>query len=252
MATCLATFPSLQSLSIEFQSPRSRPDRIGLTPPMRAVLPALNQFGFKGVSEYLEDLVSRIDAPKLNKLSIHLFMDLMFNNPQLHRFIACTEELRPLNPAKITLASSHIIISLGPLSRVVELRISCREPDWQASSMAQVCSQLSPLLSHVEQLDIHEYTSGHARQGNGIDPTQWFELFDPFPAMQHLHINDELGPLVARALQELPGESAPEVLPTLRSLFFKGPSPSKSIQEDIRTFIVARQHSNHPVDVHWE
>ncbi|KAH9996176.1 hypothetical protein BJV74DRAFT_828694, partial [Russula compacta] len=67
--------------------------------------------------------------------------------------------------------------------------------------------------------------------------------------VQDLYIHDELRPLVARALQELTGERATEVLPTLRRLFFRGPSLPGSIREDIQKFIAARQHSNHPVDV---
>ena len=252
MATCLATLSNLRDLYFGLQSPRPRPDRIGLPLPTRAVLPALTLFEFEGTSEYLEDLVARIDTPKLDRLVICLFMDLMFNIPQLHRYIARAESIRPLSPAKITFSPSDIHIMLGPLTGVVGLRISCKEPDWQASSMAQVFSQLSPLLSHVEQLNVSEYVPGTARQGNGIDPTQWFELFDPFSAVQALHIYDELRPLVGRALQELTGERATEVLPTLRSLFFEGPPPSRPTREDIQPFIAARQHSNYPVDVHWE
>ena len=127
------------------------------------------------------------------------------------------------------------------------LEIICREPDWQTSSMAQVCSQLSLLISHVEQLAIHEYTPGQARQGNGLDPTLFLDLFDPFPALRHLHIYGELRPLVTRALQELTREKATEVLPSLRRLVFEGPP----IQKDMQGFITARQNSNHPVDVEW-
>ena len=252
MATCLATLPSLKLFEIGFRSPRSRPDQISLPPLTRAVLPALTRFVFKGVSEYLEDLVARINAPKLNRLKIHLFMDLMFNIPQLHTFIARTESTMPLNQATVTFSSSDIVMTLSTPSDTVDLMISCKEPERQASSIAQVCSQLSPLLSHVELLAICEHPPGHARQGNGIDPTQWFELFALFPAMQHLHIYDDLRPLVSRALQALTGEGATQVLPALRSLFFKGPSPSRRTREDIQAFIVACQHSDHPVDVHWE
>ena len=105
----------------------------------------------------------------------------------------------------------------------MELTIGCKEADWQASSMAQVCSQLSPLFPHVEQLNICEDTPGQARQGNGVDPTQLLELLDPFLVVKQLNIYNELRPLVARALQELTEERATEVLLTLRSLFFKGP-----------------------------
>ncbi|KAH9968393.1 hypothetical protein BJV74DRAFT_954238 [Russula compacta] len=248
MATCLATLPSLEWLRIEFRSPRSRPDRIRLPPPTRAVLPALFQFNFKGVSEYLEDFIARIDTPKLFWLDIDLFMDLMFHIPRLRQFMArSAETLGPYNSASVTFFATNIHISLGH----VKLQISCREPDWQASSMAQVCNQLSPLTSQVTSLDINEDTPGQARQGNGIDPTEWFELFNSFPAVQYLYIYHGLRPLVARALQELTGERATEVLPTLRNLDFKGPSLPGSIREEIQTFIAARQDLNHPFDVHW-
>ena len=248
MATCLATLPSLKSLDIRFQSPRSRPNRRGRPPPTRVILPTLESFGFKGVSEYLEDLVARIDTPKLDRLRIRLFMDLMFNVPQLHKLIVRTERIRSLDSAEILFHPWASVIRSRP---AIELEIICREPDWQASSMAQVCSQLSPHLSHVEQLAIREDTPGQARQGNGIDPMLLLELFDPFPALQHLHIYGELRSLVTRALQEHTGESATEVLPSLRRLVFEGPPPSGSIQKDIQGFITARQNSNHPVDIEW-
>ncbi|KAH9968400.1 hypothetical protein BJV74DRAFT_273123 [Russula compacta] len=249
MATCLATLPNLGSLLIGFQSPRSRPDRIGLPPPTRAVLPALTHFEFKGVNEYLEDFIARIDTPRLFNLRISLFMDLMFHIPQLYTFIArSAETLGQFNSANITFSATHIHIYLGR----VGLNISCREPDWQASSMAQVCNRLSPLTSQVISLDIREYPPGQARQGNCIDPTEWFELFDSFPVVQELEIHDELRPLVARALQELMRERATEVLPTLRNLYCKGPPLPGSIREDIQKFIAARQDSNQPVDIHWE
>ena len=248
MATCLVTLPSLRFLSIKFKSPRSCPNRIGRPPPTRVILPTLDKFIFYGVSEYLEDLVARINTPKLVTLEIRLFMDLMFNIPQLHKFIVRSERIRSLNSAEIEFYPWASVIRSVP---AIELEIICREPDWQASSMTQVCSWLSPLFSHVEQLAIREYTPGQARQGNGIDPTQFLELFDPFPAMQDLHIYGELRPLVTRALQELTGESATEVFPSLRHLVFKVPPPSGSIPKDIQGFITARQNSNHPVDVEW-
>ena len=88
MATFLATMPNIEFLYIGFRSPRSRPDRGGPPPSTRTVLPALTDFQFQGVSEYLEDLVARIDTPKIDHLMIHLFMDLMFHIPQLHEFIS--------------------------------------------------------------------------------------------------------------------------------------------------------------------
>ena len=62
----LAALPRLKTLTFGFQLATSRPDRI-LPPPLtRTVLPTLTYFQFKGASEYLEDLVARIDGPQLN------------------------------------------------------------------------------------------------------------------------------------------------------------------------------------------
>ena len=64
MAAGLATLTRLRSLHIRFRSPASFPDGICLPPVTRAVLPALTAFEFEGVSNYLEDLVARLDCPR--------------------------------------------------------------------------------------------------------------------------------------------------------------------------------------------
>ena len=237
MATCLATFPSLEYLDIQLQYSESRPDRIGLPPPIRSVLPALHRFNLQGVGEYLEDLVALIDTPELRWLRIG---GDMFNIdvPQLHKFIVRSQRFGSLNPAEIIFSPSATEIILGLPSCAVNLQIVCRETNWRTSSMVQVCSQLSPLLSHVEQLYIHGRAPGRGqgRQLNGTDPTEILELFVLFPSVRRLHIFGELRPFVARALQELKGESAAEVLPSLRGLVFRVSSPSGSIQKDIQGF----------------
>ena len=62
MATCLAALPRLDTLDLQLQSVFPRPERI--RPPVtRFLLPALTSFEFRGASEYLEDLVARIESP---------------------------------------------------------------------------------------------------------------------------------------------------------------------------------------------
>ena len=65
----LSALSSLKSFHLAFRSPQSRPDRESpsLPPPERSILPALNDFRFKGVTEYLEELTTRIDAPHSTK-----------------------------------------------------------------------------------------------------------------------------------------------------------------------------------------
>ncbi|KAI0269585.1 hypothetical protein BGY98DRAFT_1101082 [Russula aff. rugulosa BPL654] len=64
-------------------------------PPTRTLLPALTQLQFGGVSEYLEDLVVRIDTPLLDHLTISLF----------HRFIPDTPNLP--SSSIVTKAQAH-------------------------------------------------------------------------------------------------------------------------------------------------
>ena len=70
MVTCLSTLTRLQFLSLWFDSPRLRHEwerrrTSSFTRALR-LLPSLNCFTYKGVSEYLEDIVDAIDAPQLS------------------------------------------------------------------------------------------------------------------------------------------------------------------------------------------
>src|SRR5712671_1369566 len=67
MATALTLMTRLESLDLRFHSPQSRPDPESrlLPPPALFILTALTTLTFKGVYEYLEDLLARIDAPLL-------------------------------------------------------------------------------------------------------------------------------------------------------------------------------------------
>ncbi len=66
MTALLSVLSSLETLHLRFQSPQSRPDwEIRRpAPPKRFAIPVLERFEFKGVIEYLEDLVTFIDAPQ--------------------------------------------------------------------------------------------------------------------------------------------------------------------------------------------
>jgi hypothetical protein len=71
MATCLATLPNLEALSIGFLLPRPRLVQISPLPPTRIPLPSLTHFAFRGHSGYLEDLRARLDTPSINEIEIH-------------------------------------------------------------------------------------------------------------------------------------------------------------------------------------
>ena len=67
----------------------------------RLVLPSLTEFNFKGDSEYLEDIVGRIDAPALDRFTITFFNQLVFDTPLLRNFFSRTEVFQETHRAEV-------------------------------------------------------------------------------------------------------------------------------------------------------
>jgi len=256
IATALTVMTRLETLQLLFRSPRSRPHTASrpLHPPTRFVLPALTELEFGGVYQYLEDLLARVDAPRLNYLLITFFMDLNFDVPQFHRLIGHAEVFKTFDHAEVLISDRSIRLGLSPKTRLIdhltllELQINCRELDWQLSSLAQVCSSF-PLISTLEELEIREsdqLKSSHSE--DDMENAQWLELLDPFAALRDLYLTRGIAQRICGALQDLFGERATEVLPALRNLFVRT-RPLQPVQEAMIPFVAARQLSGHPVAI---
>ena len=257
MVTALSTLTSLENLFIGFRSPRSQADRASRRPPplTRITLPALTKFWFKGDSEYLEDFVSRLEAPLLSYTGITFFNQLIFDTPLLRHFISRTEIIREADRARIVCLTDAVQFSLYPRDGTDEegvmLGISCKPLDWQISSLAQVCSSSFPPLSTLEHLDIstEEGPNSLLEWQDDMEDTQWLELLRPFTSVKDLDLSMDSVPFIAPALQELSGERLTEVLPALQNLFLT-PQLSGSVKEAIQKFIATRQLFGYPVTVH--
>jgi hypothetical protein len=257
IVTCLSVLTSLESLVIEFESPQSRPDRRSRHPPprTRTVLPVLTWLEFRGVSEYSEDLVARLDAPLLRRLNIALFHQLIFDTPQLTQFISRTPKFKACDEARVDLFDQLVSIRLSSQASdgALDLQILCRQSDWQLSSLAQVCSSSFPqaLIPMVEHLYIQS-GFGYSLWQDDMENSQWLELFHSFTGVKDLYISFEFAPRIVPALQEL-GERVTEVLPALQTVFLEEPLPSGPAQEIIAQFVAARQLAGHPIAVSlWE
>jgi hypothetical protein len=263
MATSLSALTNLKSLHIEFQSPVSRPDpgNTHPTPPTRVVLPALTQLVFRGVSEYFEDLVARIDTPVIGVITVFFFNELRFDIPQFALFIGRTGALGSSKRAKLSFKDRAASVALlhppegrNTLAEIVPyIEISCGALDWQISALARICDQFAPFFSRVERLDIGCEMLKSLDWEVAVDRTQWEELFRPFIAVQSLDIARELDGYIVPALQDLTGNRVMAVLPALRSLTFSGYGwDDRSLRKTLQPFKTARHRNNHPVTVQFE
>jgi F-box-like len=257
IVAALSTLTRLKTLWLRFKSPQSRPDRARQRPPpsTRSVLPALTHFWFKGVSEYLEVVVTRIDTFRLNKLYITFFNEIVFDTPQLVQFISCTPIWRLLGKARVSFGDDAAKVRLSSQTsgkgEEIEVRIPCRELDWQVSSMEQVCTSCLPLLPALEDLHVHENLRWRELEDweDNIENALWLELLLPFTSVKNLYLSEYVARRIVPALQELVGERATEVLPTLQNIFLEERQASGLVQKGIQQVIAVRQVAGHPIAV---
>ena len=256
MTTALSTLTSLERLRLNFKSPQPCLDQEGRRPPplTRAVIPVLMYFSFKGDCEYFDDLITCIDAPRLNDLSIILFHDIVFDTPRLIQFISRTPTLEAFENARIVFRDRAACVKFSsqtPGYGSLKVEISCRELDWQASSLGQICTSCLPpfQVSMSEVLYIYLEPFSHPHWQDNIENTLWLELLHPFTGVKNLYLSKEFAPLIVPALQELIGDRTAEVLPTLQNIFLEELQQSGPVQEGIEKFVSARQFSGHPITV---
>jgi hypothetical protein len=210
---------------------------------------------FKGVNEYLEDFLSRIDAPQLYSLRTDFFHDTDIDTPELIRFVSRSSILKTPDEAHVFFGSRTASVKFQELASNVdyfEVKILCRVPNWQLSSLAQICTSSLPLLSGTESLLICEPIHTQPEWKGGIENAEWLELLLPFTVMKNLYLSKQFAPRIAPALQELT-RGRTEVLPTLQNIFLEGFQPSEPVDESIAQFISARQLTNRPVAISvWE
>jgi hypothetical protein len=250
MAAALSTLTKLEDLSLKFTSPESCPDleTRRLPPSTRSVLPVLEYFSFMGVSEYLEDLVTDIDAPRLDKLRITFFNDSVFDTPRLIQFISRTPISSALENVYIALSDRAArVILYGSVE--LEVSILCEGLDWQLSNLEQVCTSCLPFLSTLKDLYIYEHPRYKADWKDKIEHREWLALLHPFTTVKNLYISKKIALLIGPALQELVEGRTTETLPTLENVFLEGRESSGHVQKGIGQFVAARQVSSHPVAI---
>ena len=257
MATCLSMLTSLELLQLELEtrlSRRSYPDQESQhsPPPIRAILPALLSFSFGGVNEYLEDLLSRIDAPRLYRLSITYFWGIRFDTPELNQFISRTPIFGPYDEARLIVENCNGLVRLQSYLQpsdhgMVEIKIRSPGSNREVSSLARICTSSLRHLLTMETLYIHEDYYSKSSLKDDIGNPFWLDLLLAFTTVRYLYLSKASALCIAPVLQEL------TVLPTLQNIFLEGFQPSEPVHDGIRQFIFARQLIDRPIAISaWE
>ena len=253
LANVLSGASHLRSLSLHFLSFPPRRNYVNLPPPggHHIILPVLTCIKYRGISKYLDDFVARIDTPHLRDIDITFFSQPTMDALQLGQFIERTELQTTLTEAKMKISAHAISISFrnSTISTRLRLQISCRQLDWQLSSMSQVCDQLSPFLSRVNHLSFNSsnFSSEHVDVGG----EQWLQLVRSFGRTVTLSIAGELATDLLCALRLPEGGHTPDegVLTALRTLRIRKSMPLDwPFWDAARSLISSRGLSFHPMD----
>jgi hypothetical protein len=253
MATCLFALIKLERLELRFQSPTTPPDPEILHPHTQthAVLPALTWFDFKGPSQYLEDLVVRIDvAPVLECLQITFFNQPIFRTQNLSQFISGVPKFQALNEPRVVIFGTDIFVAVPSPTRTLGHRVltmGIPRRDCQPPSLAHLFISSLSLFYAVEDL----YMTFPVVHWRDIENHEWLELLYPFTFVKNLYLSKNFALRIASALQELvePQEWGEEVLPVLQNIFLEEFPPSGPAQQAIDQLVNARQLSGPPLVV---
>jgi hypothetical protein len=244
----------LQSLSLRFLCPASRHNHVGVTPSSgeRIALPSLTRFKFRGTSNNLDRLASRIDAPSLSDIEIAFFNELTFDVSHLGRFLSRIEIQKSHRRAEIRTSKRTVSISFsqrGAPARL-KLEISCRRLDKQLTSMAQICDHFPASFLRVGNLVI---TTTQPTSGlDNVDSNQWLGLLGSFGGAQKLHVAGELATDIVHALRPPTGDDPEMVLPALRNLYLQEPGPLFApLRAAVVPFVTSRRLSGCPITVEY-
>ena len=248
----LSFMPQLETLSINYDFPvRSRPvgGQFTHTAIMTLVtLPNLRHFSFYGVAAYLEALLYRISAPRLERLQIGFFNQLTFSVPRLLHFVGTTENLR-FKTARFEFFEEKVDVEVYPYEEAdtyaLLIIVNCCHLDWQVSSVAQIFNALSPVISAVEQLTFtHEVHGQSSEEHNEVDRSEWRKLLSSFRNVKSLRIATGLVKELSLCLQSDDGELPLELLPELQELTYSGSGDSGNA---FTSFINARLDAGRPI-----
>ncbi|KAI9443730.1 hypothetical protein BJY52DRAFT_443861 [Lactarius psammicola] len=224
----------------------------GSLPPKKCViLPALTYLNFRGITEYLEDLVARIDAPRLGDIEVTFFNGSASDLSKLSEFINRIEMHK--SPRRAHILSSDHTISISLIQpgapACLKLQLSCEQLSEQLSSMARICVPFSAFLFNVEDLRVSAMHPSSCQ-----DREAWPKLIHHFRGTKWFHVDGKHSTNVVRASAlQLPDRRREIVLPALHKLYIQPPGPRHApLSDAVVSFMTSRRLSGHPIAVEYE
>ena len=211
-------------------------------------LPNLRWFWFGGVSTYLEEVVSRITTPRLERLDVQFLEQLIFPVPCLLQFIDTAKNLR-FDSVKFELYEciSVEIYLHGAKTHALAITLNCWPIHWQVSCVAQIFNSLGQISSTVEHLtfECRLYPTRYSYSSEEYnDRPEWRKLLRSFSNAKTLFVDDRLLEKLSCCLRLEDEELPLELLPKLQELTYSGRG---NTGDAFTQFIDARKNAGCPV-----
>ena len=248
----ISFMPQLETLLISFVSPITDLDvekQLTHLPIMTQVtLPNLRSFEFRGVSAYMEAVVRRITAPRLEKLGIRFFNQPEFSVPRLLQLMNTTENLR-FESANLQFSDDVVYVDVFPPNEAemyaLRMAVQCSHLYRQVISVAQIFDSVNQKIATVEHLTfVHEAHCQSFQKHNEVGRSIWRKLLRSFSNVKTLRVDDGLVKDISRSLDEVDEELPLEVLPKLQELRYLG---SGDTGDMFTSFINSRHNAGRPV-----
>ena len=243
----LSRMAQLRSLSLYFL-PTSDHVTVSLTSRNRVVFTALTRFKYRGFVRDFEDLVARIDTPRLEDIEVTFSNKYTLYCSVLTRFINRIEMSKSYRQARLLFSESAISVSLTqPEARTrIKFQLFCEPFPLQLSSMTRIVNQFSALLLDVQDLLVA--VTPQSRQEDISYTGRWLTLLHLFEGVKWLYLVGNLSIEIVRILQLYNA-----VLPALRGIYIPQPGPRHvPLREALVSFMTSRRLSGHPIAVEYE
>lgn len=259
VAEGLAMSPCLTTLSIvRFNSETSAADGISgpQDPPIRAILPSLTVFHYRGYSEYLENFLAQIDTPRVDSVKIEYHEHLRPRERQvlqLSRFVHRTEKLKfnLIKRARILFNYDFSLQLAFPQRDWLQTKFSLTCLDMITPESVNTLGQLSATFSNVNHLSIYGYTEYLV---------EWLSFLRQFPAVKVLILSGRVTVHIVSVLADA-ARSGTDLFPALHHISFvddkfddeesdeeeSGRKDEETLQWDIERFLSLRKRSGLPV-----